>query len=577
MWRGLGSGRSGRGASTIAGMWTREAAASPPDRDRQTRITWKPWIEALLCALLLGLLALKASSTGLPGLSNDSFQYLSVADNTRAGQVARTSLLQFDEERSHGIVPAPLTTFPPGYPLLVAAASLAGVSTTMAGIGVDIAATLGSLLLLWPLGRRLGLAPGAIHCVQLFFALASTTLTYATAVLAEAPFTCMLLLALTGGVAALQAAHAGRSWRRQAVLAGLALGAAYWLRYAGLFAIVGVVGLALLTLRRRWASGPAWTVAAVALAVAALGFARNIALVGTWRGGNTMSVHHALPRLVRDFGVALKDLVLAPDALTQAWPARLLLSGLLLAAVAVATVQCVSRPRPHATVGNDQAMAAGLLASVVVAYTACLIYAAATTMITFGFRFFSPLLPALALLAAFGWQAVSVRLGTPVARRCWTALGVSFTLLLAATHATLYLARPVSDIQAAMAARLNARTGPDGRSAAELIQTLAGRDGVVVATLGQPTGQVLRLPTVSLVGPEFSATAWDEAAVRRTLQRFGSQVLVVHLRGEDGLVDEQPSPFIARLAAGQAPDWLQAALRNDRLAVYRTARPETPP
>ena len=117
-----------------------------------------------------------------------------------------------------------------------------------------------------------------------------------------------------------------------------------------------------------------------------------------------------------------------------------------------------------------------------------------------------------------------------------------------------------------------------GETATERLRSLAGPDAVLVSTLGQATGHVLRRPTVSLVGAEFSATTWDETAVRQTMRLFASPVIVVHLPAADGLVGkEQPSPFLGRLAAGDAPAWLRPAGRSAEIAIYRTIAPETAP
>ena len=79
-------------------------------------------------ALLFGRLAI---SDG-PSFVNDSYQYISVAGNFRDGRFAETSIVHFDTERSAGRIPAPLTTFPPGYPLAIAA--LPGLGAERAGL-----------------------------------------------------------------------------------------------------------------------------------------------------------------------------------------------------------------------------------------------------------------------------------------------------------------------------------------------------------------------------------------------------------------------------------------------------------
>lgn len=73
------------------------------------------------CALLLGLVAFNMSPQWHPVQSNDNYQYLSIASNFERGYIGQTSLIYFDEERRHGTIPAPMATFPVGYPAMIAA------------------------------------------------------------------------------------------------------------------------------------------------------------------------------------------------------------------------------------------------------------------------------------------------------------------------------------------------------------------------------------------------------------------------------------------------------------------------
>ena len=87
-----------------------------------------------LC-LLAGLLLLRALPAFTPALRPDSFQYLSAATNMLQGSFGDTSLVHYDVERSFGVVPAPMVTFPLGYPILIVLISLLGASLQSAGQG----------------------------------------------------------------------------------------------------------------------------------------------------------------------------------------------------------------------------------------------------------------------------------------------------------------------------------------------------------------------------------------------------------------------------------------------------------
>ena len=89
----------------------------------QNRAILWPLAEMLLWGALGLAIAFSMLAFRPAPLSNDSFQYLSVAKNIRQGNGIATDLVYFDTERSHGRIPAPLTTFPPGYPAVIAALS----------------------------------------------------------------------------------------------------------------------------------------------------------------------------------------------------------------------------------------------------------------------------------------------------------------------------------------------------------------------------------------------------------------------------------------------------------------------
>src|ERR1700745_4044411 len=65
----------------------------------------------LWCVLMATVGVLNLIHDGGPHLWNDSYQYLSVAENLRDHGEAATSLVFFDSERRSGRIPAPITTF----------------------------------------------------------------------------------------------------------------------------------------------------------------------------------------------------------------------------------------------------------------------------------------------------------------------------------------------------------------------------------------------------------------------------------------------------------------------------------
>src|SRR6185369_8802954 len=86
------------------------------------------------CALAVALLMANVLRTGGPGFMNDSYQYLSTAENINAGHGLSTSIVNFDVERRSHKVPAPLTTFPPGYAVAIAQVNRTGLDPERAGL-----------------------------------------------------------------------------------------------------------------------------------------------------------------------------------------------------------------------------------------------------------------------------------------------------------------------------------------------------------------------------------------------------------------------------------------------------------
>ena len=115
-----------------------------------------------------------------PNLANDSYQYLSVAENAQHGRLAHTSIVYFDAERSAGVLPAPLVTFPPGYAWASAALGMFGLSLPVAALAVNVLAAIGVLITLsyaaslWGLGRWSRHAILAAYTLNATMALALT-------------------------------------------------------------------------------------------------------------------------------------------------------------------------------------------------------------------------------------------------------------------------------------------------------------------------------------------------------------------------------------------------------------------
>jgi hypothetical protein len=521
-----------------------------------------------------GMLVMRLYPSFIPELGHDSFQYLSAADNALAGRIGYTSLIHYDVERSFGVLPAPMLTFPVGYPLAIALVSLVGVSTQTAALLTSAASTLGCIpLLLW-LGGQLGFSRVVRNVVVACFVFNGIVNEYGLAALSEPLFMVLVLL----GVAALVQArsHGSAGGLRYWAAAGLAIGASYFVRYAGLFFIVGLAPVMLrhlLARERLLASGHA-----VALAVATvfvlLGIVRNFLLVGNWRGRDEMLVSNPLPAVLSQTAQAINGLILgvgtAKNALGGTLVPKVAFSAFLVLGLALlAWIRWRERPipieqrPPVGEVGID-------LLLVSATYVACMIYAGHTSSISYGAaRHFLPLIPFILLL--FG---LALRFLLPKLRghATWRRLPIAALVISFGCYVYLNLLvirRPLIDEVRIVDEQFNSgSTGSAGSRAAVL--NLVGPQRVIIANNGQAVGYYLGRPTISTVGPTFSDVVWDEETIRATVLRFHVVAIVITapIPGQREDDADFPSPFVQQLARGKAPSWLKLAHQSGSLLTY---------
>lgn len=248
---------------------------------------WQPptiFIAALLVALL-------ASFTS-HGYSPDSYSYLEAARNLLAGQGFTSSILFVG---SPPIDPAPLVTWPPVYPLAIAAVSIFGIEVDIAARLVAIFSFAGTATLIWLIGKRIYGSSAAATVAAVLMLVWPATLEVAGMAWSEYPFIFLVLLATW---LALKTAAWDRNRNLAAIGIGLLLAMAVLARYLGVV-MLPVFGLALFfvlwrdwPLRSRTIAGAALCAAAVIPVLAWL--ARNWAATGTVTGPRQATVDEGL-------------------------------------------------------------------------------------------------------------------------------------------------------------------------------------------------------------------------------------------------------------------------------------------
>ncbi len=518
--------------------------------------------------LLFALVALKLHGVWQPALGNDSYLYLSVAQNTHSGEFAKTSIVHFDVERSFGVIPAPMVSFPPGYPTALAALELVGLDGESAGLVVSLLSALATVYLLGALAESLALHSSAARALLALYVFNAATLLYSSTVLSEGLFTALV----TGGTVALVI---GRnevdSTRWRWLLGGLLFGLAYWVRYAGLFMIVGLgcvtVAAVFLDRRRRITEG--FVLATVcACTIAGCGLGRNLREGGHWDGGRAKVVHASAIAVAAETVRAANSLAFGPGQWSSTALWRLLAIACVVFAVAVVCVP-LSRARVQARLLTQPEGAIRDLLILIVVYVAAMFHAGMSTANSFSDRMFVPIMPLILVVLVATWQRGF--LGADVRyswrRRVLVVLAVGFGL-----YATLNVAVFLSSSYANAAqevARVDEFANDQGRSAADAIIALAGRDGVLMANFGQATGYYYQRRTVSLISPDYSDLAWTEGAVHDAMRQYQVCALILRLKvGGAGEHDLLGSDFLKSLSVREPPDWLETVFRDDGVMVF---------
>lgn len=529
------------------------------------------------CSLWIVCLAVFATAAAVcqsrPCLSNDAFQYLSVADNIRQGHGLSTSLVHFDEQRAFGIVPAPQTVFPPGYAVAVALVSFLGCDLEWAGLIVSAV----SLLLLIPIvlwaGRSLSLSPAATHGVILILITNALAWRYAACVLSESLFTALS----TGAVAVLLHVEARRlSGRRRfafMLLAGMLAGLSYWVRYAGLFLnaalVLYVAGKAIAERPRgRFLDLLSFGLASGPLCLFLM--LRNISLVGSFKGGNTKLLSKPLTLVLNEAAFAnlqfllgpnfrKKDL-LAPGFLEIGFGLALLAAGMLLAFLIHRYWRHFVPPRLTAPFG--------LCVTYVGVYGAAILYAGKVTPISSEDpRMYYPILPVLLLVLARLLPSLS---RVPVPGRRALVRGMYALLLLHAclSFRSLIRYRDRPDEFERIAAWLQEPVS-EGRTVKGWLDAALPADAAVLATEGQACGYVLQRGVVSLLERHYCMQTWGDSELRIAASTFRAPFLILFRKSPITQSVAEDSPLIADLLRERPPAWMTLAARSASCLVYR--------
>ena len=470
-----------------------------------------------LVAVLLGaaVYVFHTWSAHAPDLvSNDGIQYLEGARTLARGEGFGTSILIYDPNFTAGTLPTSQTTFPPGYPALIALGITLGCPPVVAGL---LASLLGGLTTAALLFLSLGGWIGAWAALLVLLNLHATILT--TVIASDVVFTALATAALIRLGSGLGAGARRALWQ-----GGALVGAAFACRFAGTF-LLGAVGVffGVRWLRTRTTGRFLDGVAAVLPGALVMGglFLRNLVLSGDADGG-------ALDDFVRPWAVVFSKFfwgsvtlfgVATPDTPAFAVELRGLVVALGVVSAGVARAPAPTRAAARAWAAEPLV---GLCLVFMAVYLAALLHLSHTrNSIVLLPRYMLPVLPPLllvvgrALRALVAGGALSPRQGAVVGVASLVALLVGGWSYLPAMRATYLEGNPARRI----AAHLDAPAA-DGRTLRQVFAAEVPPGAPLLAEPGHALGFELDHPVVGPIGAAYSGRAWDAAEVRTAVSHY---------------------------------------------------------
>jgi hypothetical protein len=342
---------------------------------------------------------------------------------------------------------------------------------------------------------------------------------------------------------------------------GLIAGAAYWIRYAGLF-LIPAVGLYLVWrfLRTRESRWPALFALVIETTLTIGLMARNIVYAGSWRGGFDSGVRRPVRLAAVETFKAYYHLVFG-DRVVARMDIWLVLFCVSLAATVLLIARAWRRQEWAASPKFVSAAVAWVL-FILVVYVAGVTLTFLTTIAADLTRYTRPVYPLALVLASVlispalrGWQVIAV---------------VALVGSILAIHSRSLAVQPPAPMQELTRDALSHDLEP-GVAASSWLLSHVPPGTVLVAADGQAVQYLLRRDVVSLIDPRWTSRRMDQPGVKALMTRFGARYLLLFPGLSPDVVPEQANfPFLSDLAAGAGPtpDWLTQIERNSEVAIY---------
>lgn len=534
-------------------------------------------------ALALWALLLAASMLGLIALYDPSFIaidgafFVNAAQNLASGHGFVTSIVWSEEAHRLGVMPAPQTNTPPGYPLLIVLGIGLGLDPPYAAFLVSLLAFSIIPLVMHDILRIAGHTPlgsFVVSAVWLGFPFAWFNVLACTS---EMPFALLTLVSLR---CLMQGERDRRRRDLWLVATGTAAGLAFTVRYQGVYFVISLGLLVLLRVirQRDWPSARALILVAgpASLFVLPL-FVRNYLLTGKLVG-SLIPGDHSLLEMLRTVGWALEGLfgftktgllgggvpevvfvIVAVAGLVGGvwWIGRLRIDRSALRAALAQTHVCLSL--------------AYIAISILLMIQGAQNYASGhisprylLSLIPFGLLCLPQGLRVVRFAPSPRWQARAARLW-------WGAAVVA----LVAGQVNVFHRhwQPLTQTNPYRAIQDALQRPVAGEPVRQFLRERVTTASPLLGNEAPWLGAVLDRPVLGLTRASYTRKVWTDDQVRRLLAAYGvAYVVFFPERFDPTDPEDRNRPFFHQLKRGNVPPWLVAILAAPDIRLYRVDR-----
>ncbi|MFA7670001.1 MAG: glycosyltransferase family 39 protein [Burkholderiaceae bacterium] len=507
-------------------------------------------------------------------LNTDTAQYISGARHLLAGEGYSTSVLYFEDQLRFGRIPAPQTTWPPGFSLLIAVSVFLGIPDLYAPFIVAALSAAASILMVHAVIARVvsvGRAPmigGLLMAVVVFpHVLVFRGLT-------EPTYTLFTLIAL---MAIVRLAEGNRHWAVFASL-GAACAAAFMTRYMGATFVIAVGLFLLIELWRVpswkcfWGAGLAMAIPGI---IAGLLFIRNWRLVGTLSGGPDIDRGSDWAEVLRSLWWSAKGVIgLRTDSTPVVVFSLAVVAGITLVLLVWWKERGIrSQPaRQKRESATAVMVVSALYAFVTIAVLAFLAQRRDAELLSS--RYLAPLLPFVICTALVLYEAVRAR--TKMMSRALAAGGAICLLGLIGLQGMQLI-----EVRSWFEGNSKYRVMKDalqehfaGETVGQYLAEHASAHGPILDVDGQLLGLMLERPVIGLSEAAWTWRTWTDDEVLTLIENFDISIVCFF----PDLFDPRAQvnahrEFYRNLAAGRLPDWLVPLKQDGRISLYAVKRP----